>query len=36
MATRKPYVQRVVEAVDAAAPGAYVEVDIPYKKPVDG
>ena len=28
----QPHVQRVVDAVDAAAPGSYVEVDIPYKK----
>ena len=26
-----PYVQLVVEAVNAAPPGSYVEVDIPYK-----
>ena len=29
----QPHVQRVVHAVDAATPGSYVEVDIPYKKP---
>lgn len=28
----QPHVQRVVEAMDAATPGGYVEVDIPYKK----
>ena len=30
--TLQPHVQRVVDAVVAAAPGSYVEVDIPYKK----
>ncbi|HEY3742150.1 MAG TPA: hypothetical protein VGL53_19995 [Bryobacteraceae bacterium] len=28
----QPHVQCVVEAVDAATPGSYAEVDIPYKK----
>jgi hypothetical protein len=28
----QPHVQCVVDAVGAAAPGSYVEVDIPYKK----
>ena len=26
----KPHIRRVVQAVDAAAPGSYAEVDIPY------
>ena len=29
----QPHVQRVVDAVDGAVPGSYVELDIPYKKP---
>jgi hypothetical protein len=29
----RPHAHRVVEAADAAVPGSYVEVDIPYKKP---
>lgn len=29
----QPHVQRVVDAVNVAAPGSYAEVDIPYKKP---
>lgn len=28
-----PHVQRVVDAIDAALPGSYAEVDIPYGKP---
>src|SRR5215467_5186121 len=28
----QPHVQRVVDAVNAATPGSYVEVDIPYKR----
>lgn len=28
--TLKQHIERVVEAVDAATPGSYVEVDIPY------
>ena len=33
--TLKPHVERIVEAVDAAVPGSYVEVEIPLlpKKP---
>ena len=27
----RPHVQRVVEAVNAATPGSYAEVDIPYE-----
>ena len=27
----RPHVQRVVDAVNAAAPGSYTEVDIPYR-----
>src|SRR5579863_9572760 len=30
------HVQRVVEAVDAAAPGSYAEVEIPFKKGSEG
>jgi hypothetical protein len=29
----EPHVQRVVDAVDAAILGSYLEVDIPYRKP---
>ena len=29
----QPHIHRVVEAGDAATPGSYAEVDIPYKKP---
>ena len=28
----RPHVQRVVQAVDAAVAGSYIEVDIPYKR----
>ena len=28
----RPHVQRVVDAVNAAMPGSYVEVEIPYRK----
>jgi hypothetical protein len=27
----RPHIQRVIEAVNAATPGSYVEVDIPFQ-----
>lgn len=29
----KAHIQRVVEGVDASAPGSYAEVEIPYSRP---
>jgi hypothetical protein len=31
----RPYVQRVVDAVNAATPGSFAEVHIPYPGPLD-
>jgi hypothetical protein len=28
----RPYIQRVVDAVNAAKPGSYAEVDVPYEQ----